>query len=346
MKLRALFPFVLAAGGCAGILGIPSDVEREAEDAGVESGVDAPVIETSTGDSGDSGSDVTVGDADASRLPTCDPSKEFGEPVLIEGANINTPEQEGSPRLSDDELTLYFSAVRSAVDGPTSNVYVATRAAFGMPFGNVKKVAGVNTDDHDEYAPNITPDGLTIFFERQSLAPPYDNDFWTATRTNPTQTFGGAAPLAGFNTGAYEGKLFVPESANEVYFARQLGVQADIFFAKIVNGVYVSNKIEEIASPQNDYQAVVSRDGLTMYFSSARPLPDAGGNDLNIFRSTRANKDAVWGQPAPVDPLNKPGQIDEPSWLSRDGCRLYMYSDRAGAGPNSQDLYVATRPPK
>ena len=345
MKLRGLFPLLLAAGGCAGILGIPSDVERSAEDAGLDTGTDGPTQpDTSTLDVIDGGADVIATDADAGpTLPGCDLLKEFDPPVLIEG-DVNTAEQEGSPRLSDDELTLYFSAIRAAVDGPTSNIYVATRPAYGMPFGNVTKVPGeVNTTDNDEYAPNITPDGKTIFFERQSLAPPYDNDFWTASRSAVGQPFTGAAPLAGFNTGAYEGKLFVPESANEVYFARQLGAQADIFFAKIVNGVYVSNKIEEIASPQNDYQAVVSRDGLVMYFSSARPVNGAG-NDLNIYRSTRATKTDPWGAPLPVTPLNMPGKIDEPSWLSRDGCRLYMYSDRAGAGPGSQDLYVAILP--
>ena len=36
-------------------------------------------------------------------------------------------------------------------------------------------------------------------------------------------------------------------------------------------------------------------------------------------------------------------QGDEPGWISADGCRLYLYSNRPG-GMGMQDIYVAKRP--
>jgi sarcosine oxidase delta subunit len=48
----------------------------------------------------------------------------------------------------------------------------------------------------------------------------------------------------------------------------------------------------------------------------------------------------AFGPPEPVDELNTNG-VDHATWLSPDGCRIYMRSDRNG----TDDVFVATRSP-
>jgi hypothetical protein len=48
-----------------------------------------------------------------------------------------------------------------------------------------------------------------------------------------------------------------------------------------------------------------------------------------------------FGTPKPVTELNS-SRLEYPQWLSVDGCRLYLESDRPG-GAGDLDVYVASR---
>ena len=50
--------------------------------------------------------------------------------------------------------------------------------------------------------------------------------------------------------------------------------------------------------------------------------------------------DAPWDPPTNLSEVNS-SQSEQPTWLSANGCRLYLQSDRATGDYN---LYVATRP--
>jgi hypothetical protein len=58
--------------------------------------------------------------------------------------------------------------------------------------------------------------------------------------------------------------------------------------------------------------------------------------------SHRANTSDAWGTPAQVLPLDSTLD-EEPSWLSNDGCRLYLSSNRPGS-IGSQNIWMATKP--
>jgi hypothetical protein len=59
-------------------------------------------------------------------------------------AELNTlPVDEESPRLSANDLTLYF--------GRGGDIYVATRGAVGMAWGNVQAVAALNTAAYEKW---------------------------------------------------------------------------------------------------------------------------------------------------------------------------------------------------
>lgn len=96
-----------------------------------------------------------------------------------------------------------------------------------------------------------------------------------------------------------------------------------------------------------DYQAALSRDGLTLYFTSSRlESPDDVNPDQNIWASRRAcaawdDAACAWGEPVRLpSPVNLPGLDVSPS-LSRDEHWLFFSSNRPGSG--ERDLYAAWR---
>ena len=90
-----------------------------------------------------------------------------------------------------------------------------------------------------------------------------------------------------------------------------------------------------------DASPVVSRDGLSLYFSSSRPAP-VGLGATNIWVATRTSRGVPFNSPVIVANVNSPAE-EYPGFISGDGCRLYMSSTRAG-GRGGQDLYVASKP--
>ena len=96
-----------------------------------------------------------------------------------------------------------------------------------------------------------------------------------------------------------------------------------------------------VNSASEDMGPAISRDGLSLYFSSARPATGMGIADLWVAH--RPSVDAPWESPQALDALNVPGSVAEngPA-LSPDGHRIYFQSNRPG-GFGAQDLYVSRR---
>ncbi len=95
-----------------------------------------------------------------------------------------------------------------------------------------------------------------------------------------------------------------------------------------------------VNSPKHDSLASISADGLTLYFSSDRP---GGYGNFDVWMTTRATRNAPWGQPVNLGPkINKPVVGDASPWISADDLELYFTSFR-NDGYGSGDIYVAKR---
>jgi len=115
----------------------------------------------------------------ATRATTDDP---WGEPVNL-GSTVNSEFTDLCPNLSSDGLSLYFS------DGPLGfrpdgvgggDLWVATRASICDQWGPPENLGPtVNSSSHD-FSPNISSDGLTLFF--QSRRTGGAADIWVTTR--------------------------------------------------------------------------------------------------------------------------------------------------------------------
>jgi len=94
-----------------------------------------------------------------------------------------------------------------------------------------------------------------------------------------------------------------------------------------------------VNSSSSDQHPAISRDGLSLYFTSDRP---GGSGDLDLWVSERSDLDQPWGPPQNLGPVvNSVGRDLAPN-LTRDGHRLFFHSTRAG-GCGGMDLYVSTR---
>jgi Tol biopolymer transport system component len=311
-----------------------SDAGSPAPDAAAGPG---DAREPSPFDAGDA-SPYAAGDApfDAP-APSCDTAKPFGAPTVL--GSVSTAEDEGSPRLSDDELTLTFDGVRAADGGSASyDLFVAARTSIGAPFGAPARLTSLDTSDH-EFSPSLTADGLGIVFERQLTATGVST-IMMATRPTLADAFGTPSPLSNINSGDYTSNPFVRGNASTVYYASVDGKPSvDLFVAVLIPATgYVASKILDAPANETQGTPVVSHDGLALYFGWKKVSAT-----YDIWVATRAATSAAFGAPVPVTELNTSASSETPAWISPDGCRIYLASNRPG-GPGGQDIYVAERP--
>lgn len=99
-----------------------------------------------------------------------------------------------------------------------------------------------------------------------------------------------------------------------------------------------------LGSPVNsgvtDFQASISKDGLSLYFTRSAIAGGFGGFD--IWVSQRPSMDEPWGAPQNLGATINTSANEQKPDLSLDGHQLYFFSDRAG-GFGGNDLYVSRR---
>jgi Tol biopolymer transport system component len=148
-------------------------------------------------------------------------------------------------------------------------------------------------------------------------------------------------PVPGLNVAdAGDMEAFVLANGTTLYFdsdrAGGLGA-TDIYVASAAaqGGFEALQAVPNVSSSKADKLPVVTPDELTMLLASDR------GGSMDIYISRRVSKALPFDVPTPVTELNTSGD-DYPSWISPDGCRVLMFSDRGGSGP--VQIYQASRP--
>jgi Tol biopolymer transport system component len=92
----------------------------------------------------------------------CNPMAEFDQLKKLSGVSTSDA-NEGSPRLTPDELEIYFGRLSSGRDN--YDIYWAKRDRIDDSFPAVESfLTGVNSSD-DDLVPSISSDGTTLYFE-------------------------------------------------------------------------------------------------------------------------------------------------------------------------------------
>jgi Tol biopolymer transport system component len=112
----------------------------------------------------------------ATRASTGDP---FGAPELLGG--VQSPQDESSPGLSQDELELFFVSNRPGGVGGY-DLYRATRTDRTAAFDTVEALTQLSSA-RDEQDPELSADGTTLYYTYNTLdAGGANANIWTATR--------------------------------------------------------------------------------------------------------------------------------------------------------------------
>jgi hypothetical protein len=265
---------------------------------------------------------VTAEDAGPDAEPTCDPAKDFASPVLLQ--TVNSSDAEYGARLTDDELNIVFTRKQVA--------YTARRSSRSEPFGTASPLVVQNGAPIEAW---MSGDGLRLIYVQSTGL---SLDLFTATRGTVIEGFGPGMDLgkdAGPNTlEAQELQPFLSDDGKELWYVHAgVGTNgSELYRSTSSNGTFgPGGPVTEVNSPGGENLPVISRDRKTIYFSSNRPFD--GGAPYLVYVATRASEVGTFGTPTPLTALG----TATPSWLSTDGCRLYVEVQG--------DIHVATRPP-
>lgn len=263
----------------------------------------------------------------------CDPKKPFGTPVMLLDANLKS----ATPRLSHDELTIYFTSDNTTTATDLFRAVRSSRsAAFGAPVTMTTQSSTANDND-----PAPSADHLSLFFHTGRGG---NNDLWVATRASTSADFGAptAVPVVNDATLGDSHPYYRSGGGGELYFTslRDASPTYHIHVAKKnVAGFVTPALIQELAGAWHDWQPMVTEDGLTMVFASDRPT---AGSGYHLWISNRASASDAWGAPQKIAELESAAPAMEfAGWISADRCRIYFSSSRDSA---VQRAYFASRP--
>ncbi|HTL33337.1 MAG TPA: hypothetical protein VL326_09440 [Kofleriaceae bacterium] len=277
----------------------------------------------------DGGSDGQAADSSPdARVPSCW-GQPFTAPQPVAALNSNAPEV--YLRLSQDELTAYFSRIGSAA--PTMGL-VATRASTTAPFGSIASLQMTGSTSTEVLSPTTTADGLTMLFTSSRTGTLGLLDVWMATRAATTVNFGNITNVSAANSTGAEDDVFVVPDGSAIYFSSDRNGQIYSIFRAEKSGTTYANPMVVLSDPNLFVnRVVISPDELTMFYQE--------GNDIR--ETHRASKTAAWTLEPALTVINSVN-ADHPTWISPDGCRLYMETDRQGT--QGLDFFLAVRTPQ
>jgi hypothetical protein len=182
---------------------------------------------------------------------------------------LNSTVDEESPRLTNDDLTLYF--------GRNGDIYRSTRTAVGSPWGAAQPVGVLNTGAYEKWAAVCT-NGYVVVSRAVANR---GQDLFEGDITN-----GAPTALAQLNSTSTEQGTFLSSDCLRLFFqSNRDNSQFNIYLAsRVTTSAAWSNAaaIPDFNSSQyNEEDAWISSDQRTFAFASNR-----GGNK-DVYLSTR-----------------------------------------------------------
>jgi hypothetical protein len=182
---------------------------------------------------------------------------------------LNTTQSEESPRLSPDDLKLYF--------GRNGDIFVSTRTAVGQPWQAATAVATLNTTANEKWAA-VCSNGYVIVSRSTTNN---GQDFFDGTITG-----GANSPLPAVNSaGAEQGTFLSDDCLTLVFQSNRTNAQFDLYVSTRIatNGTWAApNLVPDFnTGTNNEEDAWVNKAKKTFVFTS-----NASGSK-DIYISTR-----------------------------------------------------------
>lgn len=239
-------------------------------------------------------------------VTTCDTSKPFGPATMIEG----TVMEDDSFTFSPDYLTIYWASVRSAGSGGFG-IYTATRPSLGERFGQLQPIAYATGGGGARF-PVLSRDGLTLFYTWA------DREIRGAKRSSVTSDFDQLGGIEGLPLAT---RVWFSSDEKQVYFDNG----ADLGVADFDSGTATATNRRELTalnSTSADSGPVLTADGLSLYFSSNRPVAGSDSG-FRLYVARRAKVSDPFGAPQLITEL-VPAIHDNIFGISPEGCTIYF----------------------
>jgi len=210
----------------------------------------------------------------------------WGEPVNL-GPLVNSPSYEFDACISADGLSLYVNSMRAGGQGE-DDLWLTTRPTITDPWGEAVNLGSTINSPNWEYGPNISADGLSLYFVSNRPGSYGDTDIWVAARETTEDDWGEPVNLG--------------SAVNDAMYSQGPSISSDglvLFFESIRSGSGVGscdlwmsrrattndpwgepvNLGSPVNTPGGEKNPCISTDGRTLYFQHW-PDPDAGPWDL------------------------------------------------------------------
>jgi len=260
----------------------------------------------------------------------------FGTPTNL-GPTVSSSE-DADPCISADGLELYFNSHNRPGGYSAYDMWVATRQTKHADWGTpVNLGPTVNSAyDHD---PDISADGLSLFFSSTRPGGYGSGDLWVTTRATKNDPWGEPVNLGTTLNSSYdEADPSISADGLSLYFCDYedryrpggygggdlwMTARATIedAWGDPVNLGPLVNTISNDVSPS------ISADGLVLLFDSDRP---GGYGAADLWFSTRKTIDDNWGTPVNLGPNVNSAYRDRNVSISGDSFSLYFDSTRPG----------------
>ena len=189
------------------------------------------------------------------------------------GQVVNSPADEGAPTISADGLELYFHdwGTHRADGVGNADIWMTRRETKDSPWQAPINLGHTVNSIENEATPEISADGLELYFESERPGGFGSDDIWVSRRASTDAPWGPPENLG-------------PE-INTAEWEHCPNLSADgltLFFDVRIPGDLVVSRRASLSAPwqapvilgndaSDHYASSVSGDGNTLYFSSKRP---------------------------------------------------------------------------
>ena len=286
---------------------------------------------------------LTAGTGALLALPTSAAGQDWSSAQRLDSlpgsaANLLTGAIEGCASMTPDLTTFYFTSNREG----SFAIYRATRKNAKEGFANVAKLpAPINAAGSNNSCPST--DGANRLYFTSTRDGHEWGDLYVSNRRGsgwtepvnlgPLINGPGLEETPTFTTDdqGCEVMIFTRRPAGTVYPFAGPGT-----LMQSVNGGAPSAVPGSPNEGGDNNRAWISRDGLTLWWDSAR----GGGNDIYVAR--RSSLSAPWGSATAVTAVNSPA-LDLRPFVSPDGRFMLLSSNREGSSSPAPDIWFSTR---
>jgi hypothetical protein len=241
----------------------------------------------------------------------------WGAPMPLP-ALVDQASEISDPTLPDDMSELYFTAdgvIVVSTRDPVTNAWLPASPVFSGPIGTLGAIAT---------APNITPDGRTLYFV---VTTNLLSEVYIAKRSGTT--WSPPLPITPSPSSTTPISEVSPDETQTHFIAALPGFAGSSDrLAEIVKtgSTYSIQPLALNLNSLNDVTPFLTPDGLHLYFASD-DATDPVGEEL--FVASRNSLADPFDQAVRLSELGSPGS-DRAPWVSRDGHTMYFVSTRNG----------------